>query len=685
MKLRSIVSFVLTYLIATPIVALAAWQGAPAATPPNSNALGPVWLQSAPASQQSGTFSINGDGTIGGNFKVNTTQTLLPGDIALSNDLYFTNSAKAIRIDGNGARVLNIGNYDAGTNDSLTLNIGGISIIDNDTSLGVDQLCINSDCRSAWPSSASSSGDLTDVIAGTGISVANPTGPAPTVSANFSSVQARLTGSCGSGSSIRAIDANGNVTCETDDAGDGLWTTSGSHISRASNVFISEIGVTPTFGTAWLRVETSPSTNPPIAIYGRSNNVPTGAIGVYGDALSGAQGIGVQGGGSKYGVYGSGKTAGGYFIASTASDNASSYGVSAIGRQYGVYATVANVSVPATTAYAGYFEGTSGAAGLYAKGSGNDAAKFENGYVKLENLHASGGICVSNVQSSCSTLEMGNNAVIADKFCLISGSATGSCIDQAAWNGKLTSTIGTCAAGSSIRAISTNGSVTCEPDDEGAASSGDITGVTAGAGLAGGGNTGGVTLSVGSGAITSAMIGDGLITAADIASNITLSTSGAFRVQNGAAPYLNIGVDGANYQLRPSGTGGTAKTVRIYNFVDAGSASDIRLKDVQGEYPYGLKEISALNPVYFNYKSSVPGRGSMDSETRHIGLIAQEVKKLIPEAVWTDEDGYYGVTREPINWAMINAVKELKTENDSLKSELSDLKTRLEKLEKAIQ
>ncbi|MBZ0102303.1 MAG: hypothetical protein K8I65_09100, partial [Thermoanaerobaculia bacterium] len=50
---------------------------------------------------------------------------------------------------------------------------------------------------------------------------------------------------------------------------------------------------------------------------------------------------------------------------------------------------------------------------------------------------------------------------------------------------------GTCAAGSSIRLVAADGTVTCETDDD---SGGDVTGVTAGTGLSGGGTSGNVTV-----------------------------------------------------------------------------------------------------------------------------------------------------------------------------------------------
>ncbi len=68
---------------------------------------------------------------------------------------------------------------------------------------------------------------------------------------------------------------------------------------------------------------------------------------------------------------------------------------------------------------------------------------------------------------------------------------------------------GTCAAGSSIRAIAADGSVTCETDS-------GVENITAGTGLTGGGSGATVDLGIAAGGVGSREIRDGSITGADI-------------------------------------------------------------------------------------------------------------------------------------------------------------------------
>src|SRR3989304_3079598 len=73
---------------------------------------------------------------------------------------------------------------------------------------------------------------------------------------------------------------------------------------------------------------------------------------------------------------------------------------------------------------------------------------------------------------------------------------------------------GTCAAGSSIRVIAADGTVTCEAD---ASCTGDITGVAAGTGLTGGGTSGDVSLSIATGGVGTTQIADSAVSSAKIA------------------------------------------------------------------------------------------------------------------------------------------------------------------------
>lgn len=101
-------------------------------------------------------------------------------------------------------------------------------------------------------------------------------------------------------------------------------------------------------------------------------------------------------------------------------------------------------------------------------------------------------------------------------------------------------------------------------------------------------------------------------------------------------------------------------------------ASDRRLKDIHGSYNKGLDALLKLDPVYFSYKEKNPL--GLPSDKEYVGIIAQNVKRAIPDAVSVDEKGFLHVNTDPVLWALVNAVKELKKENTLLKENQKMLK-----------
>ena len=65
---------------------------------------------------------------------------------------------------------------------------------------------------------------------------------------------------------------------------------------------------------------------------------------------------------------------------------------------------------------------------------------------------------------------------------------------------------------------------------------------------------------------------------------------------------------------------------------------------------------------------------------RAYGLIAQDVEQVLPELVVTNDDGYKAVDYSKLPLLTIQAVKELKAENDALKQRVADPRRRTPKL-----
>lgn len=106
------------------------------------------------------------------------------------------------------------------------------------------------------------------------------------------------------------------------------------------------------------------------------------------------------------------------------------------------------------------------------------------------------------------------------------------------------------------------------------------------------------------------------------------------------------------------------------------ASSDARLKDIGVPYTTGLDALTKLSPVNYRYKNNNPRNEPSDKS--FVGLIAQDVQKIFPAAVREERDGYLSLDSSEFTYALINAVKELKAANDSLRSELEDLRREVE-------
>jgi len=93
--------------------------------------------------------------------------------------------------------------------------------------------------------------------------------------------------------------------------------------------------------------------------------------------------------------------------------------------------------------------------------------------------------------------------------------------------------------------------------------------------------------------------------------------------------------------------------------------SDKRWKNDIKPLQNTLDKVTKLQGV--SYKWNKETRPAND-DRMHIGFIAQEVEKVLPEMVSTDEKGYKAVSYDEMTAVLVEAVKELKAQNDALKA-----------------
>ena len=106
----------------------------------------------------------------------------------------------------------------------------------------------------------------------------------------------------------------------------------------------------------------------------------------------------------------------------------------------------------------------------------------------------------------------------------------------------------------------------------------------------------------------------------------------------------------------------------------AGLSSDERLKNISGDTSVGLKELNQLEIKDFTYKQD-------PNKTKHVGVIAQQLQKVLPNAVFKDNDGYLRIREEHILFTAVNSIKELFKQVQELASKIVGLDKKITELE----
>jgi hypothetical protein len=159
--------------------------------------------------------------------------------------------------------------------------------------------------------------------------------------------------------------------------------------------------------------------------------------------------------------------------------------------------------------------------------------------------------------------------------------------------------------------------------------------------------------------------------------NFMISSTSRFFVGSGGSVGIGTAAPGDKLQVVGDVRVGTAAANGcVKNFAGTGligiCTSDARLKrDID---PFGptLAALSRLQPVHYYWRATeFPDRHFGDA--RAYGLIAQDVEQVLPELVVVNDDGYKAVDYSKLPLLTIQAIKELKAENDGMQTRIADL------------
>jgi hypothetical protein len=157
--------------------------------------------------------------------------------------------------------------------------------------------------------------------------------------------------------------------------------------------------------------------------------------------------------------------------------------------------------------------------------------------------------------------------------------------------------------------------------------------------------------------------------------NFIVGDGSNFVAESGATARASLSLDtGNDVQFDSFGVGtaasGTTGEIRATNDVTAFYSSDVALKENITNIPDPLESLKKLNGVLFDWKKEyIDQRGGEDGyfvRKKDVGVIAQEVEKVLPEAVAERPDGIKAVKYDRLTCLLIEAVKKLSAQVEVL-------------------
>jgi len=113
-------------------------------------------------------------------------------------------------------------------------------------------------------------------------------------------------------------------------------------------------------------------------------------------------------------------------------------------------------------------------------------------------------------------------------------------------------------------------------------------------------------------------------------------------------------------------------SIRSLADVVAYYSSDERLKENIKEIENPIEKVKQIRGVEFDWKD---GYEDIHINTGHdVGVIAQDVEKVVPELVENRENGYKGVKYDRLVGLLIEGMKEQQKQIEELQSEIKELK-----------